>query len=371
MTLRVLIVDDSMVFRSQIKAALVKAKFAVVGSVANGQKALEFLENNEVDVMTLDLEMPVMDGLATLKELKKNPKRPNVIVFAANSTRGARTTFDALGLGAKDVVTKPQNQEGASIQDAIQKITEDLIPKVAQFGDSDLAKQLAAGINTRGTGTPIAATPRAVTARPTSIIAKDLHTFLPNIIVIGSSTGGPMTLETILEKLPNNRSLPIIIAQHMPENFTGIFAQRLGDISGWPTQEAKQDLVLEPGHMYVAPGDYHTVLKERDGQVTTTLNKGEKRNFVRPSADYLFESAAAIYGPKVMGFVVTGMGDDGKDGAIAIKKALGGIMIQDKESSVVWGMPGAVYESGCYDAMGDVAACRNMLMGLINRRRAA
>ena len=370
--MKVLVVDDSSVFRTQIKSALRQADFEIVGACANGKDAIDFLQGNKVDVMTLDLEMPTMNGIETLQEIKKQNLDVKVIVFAANTTRGAQTTLKALSLGALDVVAKP-NVQGGTLADSVKMITEDLIPKIRQFGDKTQNKEPIL--------TPVTPKPRPVESinKPSasspikgssSWPKKILTVFRPEIIVVGSSTGGPVALENFFKGMPKPE-MPIVVVQHMPPVFTKTLAARLQDITDIPCAEAQNGEPLKPHKIYIAPGDFHLEIYLNKGVPHLILKKGAKRCSVRPSVDYLFETAADVYGRETMGFILTGMGEDGKDGCLAVKNKGGGVMIQDKESSVVWGMPGAVHGTGAFDRMGSIEECRLQLIDILKRQRAA
>jgi two-component system chemotaxis response regulator CheB len=245
--MRVLVVDDSVVFRSQIKGALEGIEgVEVVGSANNGKIAIQKLQQVPVDLITLDLEMPEMGGLETIKEIKRLKFPLKIIVFSSHSTRGSEMTLEALRLGAEDFVAKPQGDD-LTFANAQEKIREELLPKIMQF----------AGVKVLRQNSPINITPLK-----SNFSKLDLHTFRPQVILIGSSTGGPPALEIVLKNLPKDYRLPILIAQHMPPIFTVSLARRLKETSGLESQEAIDNSELKPGHIYVAPGDFHLVLKK-------------------------------------------------------------------------------------------------------------
>lgn len=358
--MKVLIVDDSVVYRSQIKAALAgQSGIEVVGAASNGKIALEMLEQKEVDVMTLDMEMPVMNGLETLRALRARGSKVKVIVFSSSTRSGSEATLDALGAGAKDFVAKPDGSAtiGGGAEELIRK---DLLPKLRQFLNAPSAGRLAPKVD--APVSPVVAAPifGGTPAGPVSYPKKDLATFIPSVIVIASSTGGPAAHDAIFKGLSGKLRCPILIAQHMPPVFTTSFAKRLGAHANIPSKEAKHGEVLA-NEIYVAPGDYHLSLALVNGKITTLLDQGPQRNSVRPAADFLFETAAQIFGSKVMGIVLTGMGEDGLAGSKAVKSASGGILIQNQESCVVFGMPGAVHAAGAFDAQGDLEAIQKIL----------
>ncbi len=328
--LKILIADDSVVYRSQIRAAL-EDRAEIVGTAANGKIALDKLAATPVDLLILDLEMPEMDGLATLRALGQKPGGPKVLVFSSASKRGAEITIEALRAGASDFIAKPGAQDGALMGSEPAKYIRDLIaPKIEA-----LFPQVKS--------VPVAT---ATVRPPAPGVIWDL--FRPSVVVIGSSTGGPTVLESIFSQVHAPLECPIVIAQHMPPVFTAAIAERLAKISGLPAREASDGEALENA-IYIAPGNYHTRLREVGGKVRLTLDQEPQINSVRPAVDPLFESAARIFKNKCLGFVLTGMGADGAAGAVAVKSAGGAIVIQDQASCVVFGMPGAVQAVGAYD----------------------
>ncbi len=335
--IRVLVVDDSTVIRRLLSDALsTDPAIEVVGIAANGKIALAKIPQLNPDLITLDIEMPEMDGLATLVELRKlYPKLP-VIMFSTLTQQGAEATIEALARGATDYVTKPANV--GSVNEAIKNVQQDLIPKVKQFCravvpfNSSLLK------------------PSSPTLRPSStLLASGASTNKLNrvdLVVIGTSTGGPNALSTVIPKLPANFPVPVMIVQHMPPIFTSHLAQRLNQLSQLSVNEAKDGDVLVPGGAWLAPGDFHMTVRRQGTQIKVALNQQSPECSCRPAVDVLFRSAAEVFGPNVLSVVMTGMGQDGQRGAGAIRQAGGIVLAQDEATSVVWGMPGAVTNAG-------------------------
>jgi two-component system chemotaxis response regulator CheB len=368
--MRVLIVDDSVVFRSQIKAALDGTQdIVVVASAANGKIGLERLEQEKIDVVILDLEMPEMDGLAMLNAMRKKGLKQKVIVFSAANSKDIDHTLEALRAGASDFIIKPISN--GSFEQTLEGVKRQLVPKILQFKaqnilitnetqlkNSEVDKILPELVNANPKNTPLFKNP------PLRIY----DGFKPKVIAIGASTGGPPAIEKIFFQLKEvTLRIPIFLVQHLPSKFTEAFAKRLQDIALLPVHEAIHDEIVQPGHVYVAPGDYHMTLEESfDKQhVKIKLDQGPKRNSVRPAVDPLFESIANIYANKCAAFVLTGMGEDGKEGAQVIKSVHGHVIIQDETSSTVWGMPGAIYSVGAYDMMKNLDECAKYLVQLI------
>ena len=353
--MKVLIVDDSLVFRSQIKVALEgEPDLEIVGVASNGKIALDKMKQTPVDLVTLDLEMPVLSGIETLKEMKAQGINARVIVFSSISTQGSKVTLEALSSGAHDFVTKPSG-DGVNINNAAEKIREQLLPKVRQFiGRGPVAK-----------APPVASDQPAVDLVPKvtkrEFPKKNLATFRPSVVLIGSSTGGPPALETIFKGISGPTRCPILIAQHMPPVFTTSLARRIEEICGIPCAEPKNGEVIEAGKIYLAPGDFHFSVKKANDQVIAVLDQNPPVNYVRPAVDVLFESAARLYREGCAAFVLTGMGADGQKGCVTVKESGGGVMIQNEKSCVVYGMPAAVHEAGAFDREADLAAIEHQL----------
>jgi two-component system chemotaxis response regulator CheB len=331
--IRVLVVDDAVVIRRVVPEEMEKdPELEVVGVAANGSIALAKLAQLNPDLVLLDVEMPVMNGLETLAALRKtHPKLP-VIMFSTLTERGALITLDALALGASDYVTKPTSLgNGGS---ARQKIRDELIPKVKHL----------CGRAPRPTPSKFAIVAPTSTAspRPPSAERRPRASSPVEVVVVGSSTGGPNALAEVLPALPATFPVPVLIVQHMPPVFTRLLAGRLDTKSALHIEEAATGTRVVPGSVWLAPGDFHLGLRREGLGVVTVLHQAPPENFCRPAVDVLFRDAAAAYGPGVLAVVLTGMGQDGMRGCEAIRAAGGHVIAQDEASSVVWGMPGAV-----------------------------
>lgn len=327
--IRVLVVDDAVVVRKLLTTVIDDdPDLEVVGIAANGVIALGKIEQLKPDIVTLDIEMPEMDGISTLREIRKRDRSLPVIMFSTLTERGATATLEALALGASDYVTKPANV--GSVTAAMDAVRRELIPKIKAF--------------CRKNSPPPPPPPMAM-----KVVAAPL-TGRCELVAIGSSTGGPNALATVIGQLPAGFDKPIVIAQHMPAVFTRYLAQRLDGASKIRVREAEQGDMLEPGLALVAPGDHHMTLRRTAGGVAVVLDQKPPVNFCRPAVDVLFRSAAEVYGGDVLAVVLTGMGHDGRDGCATLKQRGATVIIQDQASSVVWGMPGAVHQSGLADA---------------------
>ncbi len=354
----VLVVDDSVVIRRLVTTALdADPDITVVGTAANGRIALQKLLQVAPDVVTMDVEMPELDGVATVRELRKTHPRLPVIMFSTLTERGAGATLDALSAGASDYVCKPANV--GSVPEAIESVRTQLIPKI---------KALCPGPRTAppAMARPVARPAPAAQGTGTGAAAP---TGRMDLLAIGSSTGGPDALTALLPLLPTDLPVPVVITQHMPPVFTRLFAQRLDVKCGLRVKEAEDGDRLAPGLVLVAPGDRHLVLERSGTAVVARLSSAPAENFCRPAVDVMFRSAAQVYGGRVLGVVLTGMGSDGARGAEVLRTAGGEIVVQDQASSVVWGMPGAVVAAGQAHRVLPLTGIGRDLLDVLRRER--
>jgi two-component system chemotaxis response regulator CheB len=330
--IKVLIVDDSAVIRKILKDLLSEdPEIEVVGTAANGKLALDQVALLKPDVITLDIEMPEMDGLETVKRIRSNGSTTPIIMCSSLTAHGASHTLDALAFGASDYVTKPSSH-GVNTREVV---GDDLLKKVKGLAESHVH---TAGLDRQ----PLRGSVPA--AQPISHISPATNAI--DAIAVGVSTGGPNALLEIVPRLPSNLNVPIFIVQHMPPIFTKLLAERLDTLTKLTVVEAEQGQEVQPGTIYIAPGDFHMEVKRILGQMKINLTENPPENSCRPAVDALFRSIASVYGSKTLAVMLTGMGEDGLRGCQAIKAAGGTIIAQDRESSVVWGMPGAVVEAG-------------------------
>ncbi|PRY13987.1 two-component system chemotaxis response regulator CheB [Kineococcus rhizosphaerae] len=336
-----LTVDDSVVVRRIVTDVLASdPAIEVVGTAANGRIALEKIAQLKPDAVTLDIEMPVMDGLETVKEIRKVDRKLPVIMFSTLTERGATATLEALSSGASDYVTKPANV--GSVQESMESVRQQLIPKIKALVPGHGAPAAPALARPAAAEPARAATPVTTRERTGALKA-------PRALVVGSSTGGPEALSAVLAKLPANLGVPVLVTQHMPPVFTRLYAQRLDKVSALRVVEAADGDVVVPGTVYVAPGDFHMEVVRRGPQTVIKLNQGPAENFCRPAVDVMIRSAVATYGGELLAVILTGMGSDGKLGCKAVAAAGGQVLAQDEATSVVWGMPGAVTREGIAD----------------------
>lgn len=346
---RILIVDDSAVMRSLLRTVIkTDPSLEVAGTAADGATALSCLPHIRPDLILLDVEMPVMDGLVTLRELRKRAGKLPVIMCSSLTRRGARVTIDALAMGASDYVTKPAGM--ADREAAIRALAEELIPKIHGLVDQVLCECVRTVDHRDALGASGAARLVRSPAGVSYLAAQPLAT--PSIVAIGVSTGGPAALEAILPKLPEEFPIPIVLVQHMPELFTALLAERLNAYCRLRVVEASEGEPVRSGSIYIARGDWHleTIApKLPGGPVSLHLSQGPHENHCRPSVDVLFQSAARVCGSGVLAVILTGMGCDGLRGCRAVREQGGCVVVQDQASSTVWGMPGAVAAAGLAD----------------------
>jgi two-component system chemotaxis response regulator CheB len=326
--IRVLVVDDSVVIRRLVCHVLEEVPdVEVVGVASNGAIALNRIPQTNPDVITLDIEMPEMDGLEMLRRLRREYPAIRVVMFSTLTGRGASATLEALTLGADDYVTKASN--AGSLDVSLSSLRQELIPKLRQF------------FSFPGKADPIAPAPATVwPGGPRTA---------PRAVGIAVSTGGPAALGVLVPQFPADFPLPIFIVQHMPPLFTRLLAERLNATSRVRVVEATAGERPHNGTVYVAPGDFHLTVGVTGGEIETRLDQAAPQNSCRPSADALFESMAEVYGGAVIAAVLTGMGRDGMRGTRILKAAGAQVLAQDEATSVVWGMPGAVVEAGTAD----------------------
>jgi len=351
--IKVMIVDDSAVIRGMVKRMVEGEKdIEIVSSASNGEQAINKLKQVPVDVIILDIEMPVMDGLTALPKLLEVDSGVRILMSSTLTLANAEISIQALELGATDYIPKPTSvgaMGGAS------DFRSELVNKVRIIGRARLAKQSlrapsrpAAGRST----TPITDAPARKSLLSVDFTLRPVTSKVrPEIIAIGSSTGGPKALFEVLKNIRADVTVPIIITQHMPANFTAILAKHIEDACGRPCAEGKDGEVLMANKIYVAPGGYHMVVEGNSLQKVLRINDDPQENFCRPAVDPMFRSVAKVYGNRALAVILTGMGSDGTKGGKVIVDAGGTVVAQDEKTSVVWGMPGAAAAAGICSAV--------------------
>lgn len=339
--IRVLVVDDSVVMRQLITRMLSGERdFDIVGTARNGNDALIKVEQLRPDLITLDIEMPELDGLGALQLIQQRFPNTRVIMCSSLTQRGAAITMDALLAGADDYVTKAHSGEMA--EGAYNALKDSLCGKIRQLFRR---KESGSSVKT-SQGSRFTISPAGSFTPPTDW---QQHKQPPQILAIGVSTGGPSALAEMLPMIPADFPLPIAIVQHMPPLFTHLLAERLTKISRIPVAEAKQGTRVQAGHALIAPGDYHMRLVRKESNIRVELNQDSQENSCRPAVDVLFRSTAEVYGGGAIAIILTGMGQDGLVGVRVLKGLGASVLVQDSQTSVVWGMPGAIANANLAD----------------------
>jgi two-component system chemotaxis response regulator CheB len=352
--IRVMIVDDALVVRG-LFGRWVEAEpdLELVASLRTGREAVSQVERADPDVVVLDIDMPELDGIAALPLLLA--KKPGLVVIMASTLtrRNAEISLKALSLGAADYIPKPA---AASEVTGAVTFRRDLIEKIRQLGLRSKRMRL---VSTRAAAPQAKPRPVVLESHNPPIVLRAMPATPPRVLVIGASTGGPQALNTIVAQIAGVlERAPVLITQHMPPTFTAILAEHLAGLAKRPVREAVDGEEINAGTIYLAPGGKHMKVTRRDGIAVIAIDDGPLVNFCKPSVDPMFSSAAAVWGPKVLALVLTGMGADGLRGAQAIVAAGGSVMAQDEASSVVWGMPGQVANAGLCSAvlpLGEIA----------------
>jgi two-component system chemotaxis response regulator CheB len=333
---RILIVDDSAVMRSLLRAVVCSdGALEVAGTAANGELGLQAIDTLHPDLVLMDLEMPVMDGLATLKELRTRSHPPPVIICSSLTQRGARVTIEALARGASDYIAKPVGN--GDREAAIQALAQDLIPKIKALA---VQGSQEATLNFR---------PGNATVLPALAVPPVVRGSAPTIVAVGVSTGGPAALDRVLPFLPSSFPLPVLVVQHMPELFTALLAERLNGLCRLKVREAVEGAPVQPGTISIARGNSHMEVRAAAGHSavpTLHLTQGPLENHCRPAVDVLLRSVATVYGAGVLAVILTGMGSDGLIGCRLLRAAGSTVLAQDRATAAVWGMPGAVTTAG-------------------------
>lgn len=329
MQVKLMVVDDSAFMRKIVSDAASKVHgVTVVGTARNGLDAIENIDRYRPDVITMDIEMPKMNGIDALKIIKKNHPEIEVIMLSSHSKEGSEVTMEALALGALDFIEKSSDRGDTSF------ITSQLEAKLLAL---DLIEK------------PFLRKERVIERRPILRESRDLSASFDfkkvKALVLGASTGGPKILFNIVKEIPKDINMPVFLVQHMPKGFTKSFAERMDSESPLKVVEAEDQMLIENNVVYVAPGDYHMVIEGN----RIALNQKAKLHGVRPAVDFLFESATRKYGGDLLGIILTGMGKDGAAGFMSIKEAGGYTLAQNKETCVVYGMPGYAVSAGVVD----------------------
>ncbi len=343
--INVMVVDDALVIRGMLSRMLESAgDIDIIASVGDGERAIAALDRHQIDVVVLDIEMPRMDGLTALPLILKKCPKIQVIMASTLTLRNADISMRALKLGAADYIPKPTSSGELNSAGYFKR---ELIDKVRSLGNINRRRRIMRSrINNKSQITSKAKFSGEIEDKSSKINLRPYKKNIPDIIAIGSSTGGPQALFTVLKDIGSDIKQPILITQHMPATFTTILAEHIGKSSGLPTFEACDGDIIKGGNIYIAPGDYHMMVEAKGVEKVIKLTQDPPENFCRPAVDVMLRSLNDVYGNKILTVILTGMGSDGCNGSKIVADSGGVVLAQDKKTSIVWGMPGSVANAG-------------------------
>lgn len=344
--IKILIVDDSAFMRKLLSDLFSsESDFMIIGTARNGKEAIDKVEQLKPDVVTMDVEMPILNGIQALEIIMKETPTP-VLMLSSLTSAGAKATLTALELGAVDFVAK----------------TSGVISSITGIGNEILAKSRAASKANVSQLSKIKATlPSMINLSSPNFTASSEE----GILAIGTSTGGPRALQEIITRLPGNLPCGIVIVQHMPSGFTKSLAERLNSLSALTVKEAEHNEVIRPGFVFIAPGDYHMTIEREGNKKVVKLNQNPPIGGHRPAVDPMMESVAKAYGERTVGVILTGMGHDGAKGIQAIKQQRGYTIAEDQSTAVVFGMPKSAIELGVVDKIAPLSAIASEIVKVI------
>lgn len=343
----IMLVDDAAVVRGMLTQILkAEADFDIIKSVSDGKQAVEALADIQPDIILLDVEMPIMDGMTALPKILEASPESRVVMCSTLTVRNAGITLDALRIGATECIGKPTSPTDIKVGGEFQQNLVNIIRGLGKIGKTSVRP---ASTKPASSTAPNAIQSTATVGGASSFSLRrnvGMYTGIPKLLAIGSSTGGPQALFKMMSHL-KDFPIPIVVTQHMPATFTKILAQHITTQTGVTAIEAEEDMILENGIAYVAPGGFHMLFeKDAAGRTIVKLDNGPAVNFCKPAVDPMLDSAVKIYGQKILCAILTGMGHDGMESAKSLSELGGRIIAQDEATSVVWGMPGAVAVAG-------------------------
>lgn len=373
---RVMIVDDSAVVRGLIARTLESDPMVVVAaSVSNGQMAVNSVARHNIDVVILDIEMPVMDGLTALPKIAAQAPDVKIIMASTLTLRNAEISMKCLAGGADEYIAKPTSTRDLNAGEEFHRELLAKVKALAAAKRGDVARPGAAASPSSAAARRTAGSPGQTMHSHTEVAGggpislRKSSTYTPRVLAVGSSTGGPQALFKFFQTLGKSVTMPIFVTQHMPPTFTKILAEHLERICGRPSCEGADGMAVEDGHIYLAPGDYHMTVAAETGGKIIHLDQKPPENFCRPAVDPMLRSVAVAYGPQVLTIIFTGMGHDGCAGSQAIVERGGTVIAQDEASSVVWGMPGAAAAAGVCSAVLPIDEIGGYVTNFVSRSR--
>ena len=359
--IHIMLVDDSAVIRGALTKLLESTPIMkVVKSVADGNMAVKAAATKKPHIVILDIEMPVMDGLTALPKILEASPQTKVIMFSSLTEKGATVTLKAFQLGAVECIVKPSSAqevgEGSPFQRQLLSLIESLVPAHQRRAPSDSTTTPASAPSSAASASTPATAPAP--EKKQSLLSGNFELYndtmsykgKPSIVAIGSSTGGPQALFEVIKNF-KGFDTPIVITQHMPATFTKILAEHIEQQTGVLAQEGQDGMPVEAGQVYVAPGGLHMLFEEKDNKLIIKLDDSPAVNFCKPAVDTMLDSLIGIYGQKVLGVILTGMGHDGRDGSKRLVEKRGRVIAQDEATSIVWGMPGATAQANICSAV--------------------
>ncbi len=357
MSVRVLVVDDSGLYRQLVKNVLRGVSdVEVVGVACSGSEALEKIAELKPDLLTLDVQMPDMNGLELLHAIKKHRLKVKAIMLSSLTAEGAQTTTDALLAGAFDFIQKPNSPNATTNRMQLETLLAEKISAFRESCDVALPRRSSASAPT------VAVTPEKPVHQTTQARRIDA-------VLIGTSTGGPIALREILPKLPSSLGVPVLVVQHMPPRYTGTLAARIHEVSELPVCEATTGMPVEPNRIYIAPGGLQMGIESRDGRTVIRTSDDPPEHNIRPSVDYLFRSATRVYSGNLLAVILTGMGRDGTEGCRMIKGLGGYVLAQHPEGCIVYGMPKTIVEENLADRVGPLEKMASWIVRMVEGKR--
>jgi two-component system chemotaxis response regulator CheB len=363
--LKALVVDDSVLYRKILTDILSTfSDVEVIGSAHNGKAALQKIKDLKPDLVTLDFEMPELNGIQTLREIKKISSDVKSVMVSAHTQAGAKITMEALEEGAFDFIAKPNTQNLAENKNTLRRQLQPII-NVVSVKVRLKGKKVAPTPITRATPAPLPTPRRQVAPTPITQRMKAMMSGKVEAVGIGISTGGPNALTHVIPKLPENFKVPVLIVQHMPPLFTSALADSLNKKSRITVQEAKEGMPILPGNVYIAPGGKQMKIEKNGAQTVARITDDAPENNCKPAADYLFRSIAKLYKGNALGVIMTGMGSDGTKGLIIMKKLGSKIIAQDERTCTVFGMPMEAMRAGVVDVMAPLQKIADEIMSSV------